>query len=195
MNGEITIREKPEWVSWDDIKQCLVDAHAVNRAAGINMAHYQWPADRIRDSIGENGTMLVALDGDKVVGTAAIVEKQGHEWYAPGRYAYMCYAGVLPEYSGQGIYKELIRQREEIARKKHYDILLLDTHCANKRIQNIAKKNNYKLVRFFRAGSKDHYSVIMVKWLNGSPFSDLFCYMKYIASKMKTIVFGLLRCR
>ena len=103
MNNNIVIVERPDWVSWEDIKQCLVDAHAVNRVAGINMAHYQWPAERIKDSVGENGTMLVALDGNKVVGTAAIVEKKGKSWYAPGRYAYLCFAGILPEYSGQGI--------------------------------------------------------------------------------------------
>lgn len=195
MNSSITIVEKPDWVSWEDIKQCLVDAHAINRAAGINMTHYQWPAEKIKDSVENNGTMLVALDGEKVVGTAAIVNKQGRNWYVPGQYAYMCYAAVLPEYSGQGIYKALIKKREEIAREKHFDILLLDTHYENKRIQEIAKKNDYRYVQFLRARSKDHYSVVMVKWLSGCPYSRLFCFWKYTVSKIKTIISGGFRCR
>ena len=88
----IQIIEKPDWVSWDDIKQCLFEAHSVNRAKGINMDHYQWPTEKIKESLGENGFMLVALDGDKVVGTAGIGEKFGNKWYSKGRYAYMCFA-------------------------------------------------------------------------------------------------------
>ena len=72
MGNSIQVVEKPDWVSWDDIKQCLYEAHSVNRSKGINMAHYQWPAEKIKESLGENGFMLVALDGNKLVGTAGI---------------------------------------------------------------------------------------------------------------------------
>ena len=180
--------EKPDWVSWDDIKQCLVDAHSVNRAKGMQMAHYQWPVEKIRDSLGHGGVMLVALDGEKVVGTAAIAEKNGRAWYANGRYAYMCFAGVLPGYGGHGIYKELVKKREGIAESQGYQKLLLDTHYHNKRIQEIAKKNGYRLVRFFRAASKDHYSVVMVKWLNGCPYSSFYCWMKFQTSKLYALI-------
>jgi hypothetical protein len=118
MNSDIKIIEKPDWVSWEDIKQCLYEAHSVNRAKGINMAHYQWPAEKIKESLGEKGFMLLALDGDKLVGTAGIGEKIGKNWYANGRYAYECFASVLPEYAGKGIYKMLEIRREE---KLKYD--------------------------------------------------------------------------
>lgn len=188
MKEDIQIIEKPDWVSWDDIKRCLFEAHATNRKKGINMAHYQWTADKIRDSLGDGGIMLVALDGKKVVGTAAIAEKNGGAWYANGRYAYMCFAGVLPDYGGNGIYKNLVKKREEIAELKGYHILLLDTHYYNKAIQEIAMKNGYRLVRFFRAKSGDHYSVVMVKWLHFTPYSSLYCRMKYSLSKIRTII-------
>ena len=188
MNSEVQIVEKPEWISWDEIKQCLMDSHAVNRARGINMTHYQWPVEKIKESLGKNGVMFVALDGKKVVGTAAIGEKNGNAWYARGRYAYMCYAGVLPEYSGRGIYKALVSKREEIAKELGYYVLILDTHRKNKRIQEIALKNGYKFVRFFLTNSKDHYSVVMVKWLNGCPYSSFYCWRKYLLSKIKTLL-------
>ena len=137
----IQIVEKTDWVSWEDIKQCLTEAHAANRAKGIHMAHYQWPAEKIKESLGENGIMLVALDGQKVVGTAAIAEKNGKAWYATGRYAYMCFAGVLPEYCGQGIYKALIEKREQLAKSKDYKVLVLDTHSDNLTIQKTAINN------------------------------------------------------
>lgn len=188
MSTDIQIIEKPDWISWDDIKQCLMDSHAVNRARGINMAHYQWPVEKIKNSLGENGVMLVALDGKKVVGTAAIGEKNGNAWYVKGRYGYMCFAGVLPEYNGRGIYKALISKRETIAKDLGYHVLLLDTHRENKRIQEIALKNGYKFVRFFLANSKDHYSVVMVKWLDDCPYSSFYCWRKYLLSKVKTML-------
>ena len=160
----------------------------LDRAKGIHMAHYQWPAEKIKESLGENGIMLVALDGQKVVGTAAIAEKNGKAWYATGRYAYMCFAGVLPEYCGQGIYKALIEKREQLAKSKDYKVLVLDTHSDNLTIQKTAINNGYKFVRFFRASSKDHYSVVMAKWLSDCPYSNLYCKWKFIVSKLKSLL-------
>jgi len=188
MSSDIKICEKPDWVSWDDIKQCLYEAHSVNRAKGINMAHYQWSAVKIKESLGENGFMLVALDGNKLVGTAGIGEKFGTKWYAKGRYAYECYASVLPEYAGKGIFKMLDIKREAKVRESGYDLLIGDTHSKNSHRIGIALKNGFRLVRFFRAASKDHYSVVIAKWLNGCPYSLFYCWMKFQISKLKTII-------
>lgn len=188
MDPSIQIVEKPDWVSWDDIKQCLYEAHAVNREKGINMAHYQWPAEKIKQSLGENGFMLVAMDGDKLVGTAGIGEKFGNKWYVKGRYAYECYAGVLPEYAGIGIYKMLEIKRESKVREDGYDVLLGDTHSKNSHRIDIALKNGFRLVRFFRAASKDHYSVVIAKWLNGCPYSSIYCWMRFQTSKLHALI-------
>lgn len=187
MENKIQIIEKPDWVSWDDIKQCLFEAHAENREKGINMSHYQWPAEKIRDFVGEKGVVLVAIEGKKVVGTAAIAEKFGKTWYAKGRYAYMCYASVLSSYNGKGLYHSLTEKREEIAKSMGFKTLVFDTHKNNRKIQSIAKKNSYRFVRFFRAGN-DHYSVVMAKWLDGCPYSKLYCKMQYQKSKWKTLI-------
>ena len=184
----IQIIEKPEWVSWDDIKQCLYEAHSVNRAKGINMAHYQWPSEKIKQSLGEKGFMLVALDGDKLVGTAGIGEKFGNKWYVKGRYAYECYASVLPEYAGKGIYKMLEIRREEKAIEEGYDVLIGDTHSNNSHRIDIALKNGFRLVRFFRAASRDHYSVVIAKWLNGCPYSSFYFWMKFQTSKLHALI-------
>ena len=78
---DFVIVEKPEWISWDDIRQHLIDAHAENRSNGINMTHYLWPADKIRDSLGNDGVMLVALDNKKLIGTLGFGEKYSKSWY------------------------------------------------------------------------------------------------------------------
>ena len=188
MDSDIKIIEKPEWVSWEDIKQCLYEAHSVNRAKGINMTHYQWPAKKIKESLGESGFMFVALDDDKVVGTAGIGEKYGNRWYMNGRYAYECFASVLPGYSGKGIYKMLEIKREENAKEYGYNVLIFDTHSKNAHRIDIALRNGFRLVHFFRASSNDHYSVVMAKWLKGCPYSSFYCWTKYHFSKLKTII-------
>lgn len=193
MEKTIQVIEKPEWVSWEDIKCCLMDAHEANRDKGINMAHYQWPVEQIKSSIGDNGVVLVALDGRKVVGTATIMEKEGHSWFARGKYAYLGFAGVLPEYSGMGIYKQLTQRREEIAQKRGYTTIQFDTHSRNRKVQCIAIKNGYQKVSFFRAQSGDHFNVILVKWLKGNPYSSAFCRYRYIRSWIKANLINLIR--
>ena len=194
MNTDIKIVEKPDWISWETIKQCLTEAHAENRVKGINMAHYQWPAEKIKDSIGEKGVMLVALDGDKLVGTAAIGDREGKTWYARGRYAYVCFDSVIPGYLGMGVFRLLDMKREELAKSLGYSTLVFDTHYNNNHRQKIALNNGYQYVRFFRAKSGDHNSVVMVKWLKGNPYSESYCKWKYIYSKIKTIVLSLVSC-
>ena len=188
MESNIQIVEKPDWVTWDDIKQCLFEAHAQNRAKGINMAHYQWPVERIKDSLGEKGVVLVALDGKRLIGTAAIGDKIGKTWYTRGPYAYICFDAVIPEYSGKGIFKLLDSKREQLAKNLGYRTLVFDTHSNNIHRQEIAQKNGYRLVRFFRAASKDHYSVVMAKWLDSCPYSKLYCKMQYQRSKWNTLI-------
>lgn len=188
LETDIQIIEKPDWVTWEEIKQCLMDAHATNRAKGINMTHYQWPAEKIEALLGGNGIMLVALDGDKLIGTAAIADKIGKRWYAIGHYAYICFDGIIPKYTGKGIFKLLDSERERVAQQLGYNILLFDTHAKNMHRQKIALRKGYRYVRFFLANSKDHYSVVMVKWLNGCPYSRFYCCWRYLLSKVKTIL-------
>lgn len=193
MLPEIKIIEKPDWVSWDDIKRCLVDAHAVNRARGINMAHYQWPAEKIREYIGHDGVILVALDGKKVVGTAAISRKVSDGWFAKGEYAYMCFASVLPQYNGQGIYSRLIQLREKIALEQNYTVFVLDTHEKNTKIRKISQSNDYSLVGYFRTMNNDHYNVILAKWVAGCPYSKLYCKFRFNLSWIKAHLYVMLK--
>lgn len=184
----IQIVEKPDWVLWDDIKQCLYEAHAQNRAKGINMTHYLWPAEKIKESLGEKGIMLVALDGKKVVGTAAIADKTGTSWYTNGHYAYVCFDAVIPDYVGKGVFKCLDKKREDIARERGYSVLVFDTHSKNVYRQEIARKNGYGFVNYFMAKNGDHNSVVMAKWLNGSPYSSFYCWKHYYIKKMRTLL-------
>lgn len=188
MDKDIQIIEKPDWVSWDDIHDVLDKAHVENRAQGINMSHPSLPGDEICKEIGDTGVMMVALDGQKVVGTAAIIPKNIHKWYAHGRVAYMCLAGVLPSYQGLGVYRKLMEERERIAKTQDYHVLTFDTHVKNTNVQTFAKNNGYKYVRFFKA-PQGHNSIVMAKWLDGCPFTDGFIRRRFKLSKLMTWFF------
>ena len=177
----IVITEKPDWVSWDDIHEVLMAAHAENREKGIVMSFPLLPGEAIKEKIGNEGKMLVALDNDKLVGTAALIHKQTSFWFGKHQFGYCCFDSVIPEYNGLGVYKQLCVEREKMVRKMGIELMLLDTHERNKRAILIDKKSGYKKIslKFY----KDHYSVVMVKWLNECPYSDFQCNIHFLYRK------------
>lgn len=182
MNRTIQIIEKPDWVSWDEIHEVLWKAHEQNRKKGMNMAYPALPGEKIREKIeGSNGKMLVAIDGQILVGTAAIKVKEASLWCGDGKYAYCCFASVLPEYKGKGIYKSLNIKREEMAANMGLVRMMFDTHEDNKHKLDCDYKAGYKYVDL--SIWKDHYNVVMVKWLNGCPYPNWYCTMQFLIHK------------
>ena len=183
MNTEINIIEKPDWVSWDEIHEVLWKAHADNRNNGVVMRYPSLSGEEICQKIEGHGKMFVALDGEKVVGTAALTIKQFSLWCGKGSYAYLCFASVLPEYNGKGIYKALSLRREELALSMGLVRIIGDTHENNKHRLDIAKKTGYKFVDY--KYYKDHYNVVMVKWLNGCPYTEFRCKIEFLKRKLQ----------
>lgn len=181
MDSSIQVLVKPDWISWDDVHQVLVKAHALNRANGIQMRKPSLPGDIISKEIGDDGVMLVAIDGTKVVGTAAIVPKNGSSWYNKGLYGYLCFASVLPDYGGKGVYRRLCEEREKIARAKGIQGLLFDTHHRNEHVIRINEKYGFKRVSV--KNCSDHWNIVMFKWIDGCPFSEWRCTYEYTRRK------------
>lgn len=184
MNKEnIIIREKPDSISWEEIRQCLIDAHAENRAKGINMTHYQWPAEKIKSFIGDDSVVLVALDDSKLIGVLALNTIEKKKWYVTGKCGYVGFGAVLHEYNGQGVFRKLYDTIEEKARKKGYDMLIRDTNERNKRMLKISKKEGYSYVDYMVGN--DHNSIMSAKWLGECPFSTCYCKRRFLLSKYK----------
>ena len=117
----VQIIEKPDWVTWDEIHEVIWKSHEANRQRGINMRFPSLSGEEIKKRVEDgNGKMFIAVDGNKVVGTAAVKRKKANLWCGKGDYAYLCFASVLPEYSGQGIYKQLYIYRERDYKKRTY---------------------------------------------------------------------------
>ena len=179
MDNQIRILPKPDWVSWDDIHDVLWAAHEKNREKGLSMRYASLSGDEIRQRIEGRGQLFCAIDNGKVVATSAIVKKQSKMWYdkAYSDYAYFCFASVLPEYAGMGIYREFYKKREAICKEMGLDRILFDTHEKNARVIEINCKNGFVPVdlKFYR----DHYNIVMVMWLNGCPFPKNLCKVEF----------------
>ncbi len=181
----IRIVEKPEWVSWDMLHDVLWQAHAENRKKGIVMRYASLTGEEIRQRVEGKGKMFCAMDGDNVVGTGAIAVRNVRLWFTKGHepFAHMCFASVLPEYTGRGIYRQLISERENYCRAIGLNRLMFDTHERNLHTRKILEKNGFKPVnyRFYT----DHYNVEMVKWLDGCPYSNRRLRFEYFKIKLK----------
>ena len=113
-NSKIQIIEKPEWISWDDIHELLLQAHKRNIEKGIVLKYAQMPGDWIREKLGDEGCCWVALDGDKPVGTTSVTYFQGKSWWNKGKkVAHGCFTGILREYQGTGLMEELNTKKYE----------------------------------------------------------------------------------
>lgn len=185
MCESIQIIEKPDWISWDEIHNVLWNAHAENRKKGVVMRFPSLPGDEIRKFIEGRGKLFCAIADGKVVGTGAIVIKKVWLWFTkyPEEFCYLYFASVLPEYMGKGIYKQINVHREQVCREMGINRLLFDTHEKNTHIQNVLKKNGFKPVdyKFYL----DHYNIVMIKWLDGCPYSEHRLKYEFFKRKLK----------
>ncbi len=191
MNSNIQIVEKPDWVSWDDIHDVLTQAHKSNREKGIIMRKPSLPGELIEREFGKDDVMLVALDGTIVIGTAALLVKECSTWYFKGQYGYLCFASVLPQYAGRGVYKNLCEERVRIAKEKGLKGLLFDTHHKNKHVININRKNGFKRVAV--RNHQDHWNVVMFKWFDGCPHANSTCFIHFFFSVFRSFLYRLKR--
>ena len=92
------------------------------------------------------------------------------------------FAAVLPEYAGRGIYRRIEIAEEAYARTKGVNRMMFDTDERNKRILSISKKNEYRLVEYRIRDGRN--SVLLVKWLDGCPYSRIKCAIRYWKIKL-----------
>lgn len=175
--------EKPDWVSWDEVVQCIRTADTVNQKKGFHMHIATVSPEEMEEDLKE-GMCLVALCGEKVVGTTSFKIRILRRWYRLGKVIYYSYSGVLPEYRGTDVYFGL----EDLQREKLKDLNIgvhqFHTAESNKTIIKINKKYGYKLVLLKPNSLNLHYySVTMVKWDDGCPFPDWFVNFMFKSSK------------
>lgn len=181
MEYSIQIIEKPDWVSWDEIHEVLWESHAENREKDIINSFPLLSGDELRKFVGDKGKMFVAMDGKKVVGTAAVLIINNKRWYSQGDYAYVCLGAVLTEYRKRRAYF-LLEKATEVYSKSLCSLLIADMHENNLTIQKLRLREGFQHVAY--KACKDHYNVVMAKWFNGCPYPQWYIKFRFQLSKL-----------
>lgn len=177
---------KPDRVSWDLVRDCLILAHEYNKKRGFNMHNPTMTAQELEDYL-KGSYCFVAMDGEDVVGTCSLKIIKSDSWWAKGEYvAYSCLDGILPQYKGTDVFFDLKNMRLDYVKRAGIKIMQFDTHIDNKLVQKMSLRFGYKYVRYCAFPMTDYYSVVMVKWFDGCPFSDRYCNFRYNLSKFLT---------
>ena len=71
--------------------------------------------------------------------------------------------------------------RSNEAKKMGIDCVYFDAHEHNNRILSIQEKSGFIPIGLIVC--KDHYNIIMMKWLNGCPYSSWYCRCQYLIRK------------
>lgn len=182
--GEIKCMLKPDWISWDEVQECQRKAQETNNKKGFQMQVQTITGEDLRKGVGD-GYCFVALDGKKVVGTASLkFLKSYFHWWTRKKVAYTCFDAILPEYRGTDVFFGLEDIRNKYIYNSGIRIRQCNTAEQNKHVIRLCKRAGYKLVQYSATGKgATYYSVIMVLWEEGCPFSDRFCNFMFRLSK------------
>ena len=185
--SEIRFIEKPDWITWSQIRDCIYQAHSINRKKNIYILNSEMSDEEFAERYEKNQNLhcFVALDGDRVVGVQAVKFVKMNRWWAKGkRVAYTCLDGILPAYRGTDVFLGLDRMRMKCITDSGVRIIQCNRAENNKSVLKLCKLGGFKYVQYSATGKgATYYSVIMVKWLDGCPYSDTFCIFMYKLSK------------
>ena len=183
--GKIQYLERPEWVSWHDIHECIVKSHEVNERNGLHMINQDLSDDEMKGKF-DHAYCFVALDDKKVVGVYGLKIFKGKKWWSWNKtVAYTFMDGILPEYKGFDVYFKLTEMRMKYIKDLNADIMQTNTAESNYTILKITKIKKFKQVQFSPTGKgADYYSITLVKWLGKCPYPDWFIKFMFNLSKV-----------
>lgn len=184
MSETIRILEKPDWITWESVHDLLWEAHQSNREKGIIMKYPSLSGQEIQKRVEGNGKMFVAIQNDRLVGCAAAIIKTSNVWFSGNRFVYLCFVGIHPNNKKLGLYSKLIRAVESYREEIVSDLIVFDTHRGNSRMIRINEKNGYQKVMIKMWGG--HESVVLAKWYEKCPFSNVFIKKMYYRSVFRS---------
>lgn len=190
MSEEIKVMLRPEWITWENIRECIYLAQQTNLEKGFDMNFGHYSAAEIEKEVGD-GMCFVALNKEnKVIATCSYKISQINRWWSKGQGAYLCLAGVHPDYQGKKIYSALCKKREEhIVSRTDVDTIWFNTAEHNYYVQKKHALGGFVKVQLSPSSKgANYYSVIMAKYLNRKPLPQLLLsalyYLSFIVVKI-----------
>lgn len=186
----ITIMEKPEWITFEDIHNLLYKAHEQNRKRGFHVATAEMTGDELKNRIGEDGKCFVALDDKKLVGTTSYRIIKMNNRFIHEEVVDWILLGVLEEYRGNHIATMLYDKVYHAAKEKGYNCIIGTPAEHNYEIKKMHEKKGFRYIGFY-APKTDHYCEVMANWIFDCPYkkweTNLFYFLKktYIKIRFK----------
>lgn len=170
---DIKIIEKPDWITWQQVQDCITIAQKTNNKKGFDMLFGHNSAEQLEKAIGD-GYCYVALNADnKVVGTVSLIISNINYWWHKGKAGLQGYEGILPEYRGSDVYFDLHDKIDEKQKELGIGVIWASTAEKNKVVIKACKLQGWKIVQYSPTGKgATYYSYIFARWLNGCPFSE-----------------------
>lgn len=187
--ANICIREKPDWISYDEIAALLHDAHRSTLEKGMHYSIVDQNGDDVKRRIG-NGKIFVALiDGNVLAGVTAVsLNTCSNIWYIQGKpYAEIKLIGVKTQYKKMGLMDQLQHAAVDFA-FQHVDVLTVHTAHQNTIVLNYFRQRGWKPVDFSSSKLTNFYSVFLAKWKLRCPYSSIYCYFRYALKKLKILL-------
>ncbi len=181
---DVRVMEKPDWISWDEIQQCIHDAQLTNVKNGFDMYFGHMTGEELQKSVGDGYCFVALNDNNRVVGTLSYCVTKINFWFHKGNAGFFCYEGILPEYRASNAFFDLHRMAEEKGRSLGLDVTWGSTSEKNKKIIKINELQGWKKVQYSASGNGvGYYSVIMAHWDKGCPYKEGFIKFMFGLSK------------
>ena len=175
---------KPDWVSWEAVVDCYRQSHEVNNQHGFKMMAQYMTAEELQDDM-RDGVCFVALKGNNIIGTASVKYERFNKWWCIGRkVAYLCHAGIISDYQGSAVFWGLYKIRDKYIKESGVKISQLRTSEYNDTVIKLNMMRGFKCVQYSpTCKGADYYTVTMVRWEGGCPYSERFVKFMYNLSK------------
>ncbi len=185
---EIKILNKPDSITYEDIHNLIFLAHQSNRKNGFRVKTAEMNGKELKAHIGDDGKCFVAMDGERLVGVTAVRVVERNNRYARGKIADQILVAVHPDYVGMHTSTKLHEALIQYCKENGLMQIELRTADKNLRMQAACLKWGFKYVDFKAYFGLDHYTVVMMKWLETPP-NDIriktYYYLKKTYIKLK----------
>ena len=89
-------------------------------------------------------------------------------------------AAILPEYRGGEVYFGLQNIRMQDIKRENIDVVYFSTAENNHLVRKLNEKQGFKYIRLKASPVTDYYSVVMAKWLTGTPPNSFYLKLQYL---------------
>lgn len=182
---EIKIMEKPEWISWQDVQDCIYHSQLTNVKKGFDMHFGHYTAEQLKNAVGDGFCFVAINEHKQVVGTVSLIITNIKFWWHKGKAGLQGYEGILPAYRGTDIYFDLHNMLETKEKKLGLKVLWATTSEKNKVVIKTCKLNDWKVVQYSPSGKgANYYSYVFAKWIDGCPYKDKHISFMFKLSKI-----------